>query len=59
MKIKLNINKHYGRELYYPGCELSTMLCEILKQKSLTIRDIEILKSYGCIVEMQYQMKLK
>ncbi len=59
MIIKINVNKHYGNEFYYPDCQFSRMLCELLRQKSLTTRDIEILKENNYTIEAQYIMKLK
>lgn len=40
----------YVNKLYYPDCELSKSFCLLLKQKTLTDKDLEIIKSMGYLV---------
>jgi len=53
MKIKLYILRNYGRDFYYPDCDYSKMLCELLKQKTLTERDIKILQQNKFEIESE------
>lgn len=47
----------YGRELFYPGCDFSRLLCKLLDQKTLTIETIEILRKEGFEVEIKSDLK--
>lgn len=49
----VSVIEYYGRETIKPECDLSKMFAELLKQKTLTRRDIEIIKSLG------YEIKQK
>lgn len=37
----------YGNHRYYPDCELSKMLCELLNRKSLTQEQVELIEKHG------------
>lgn len=37
----------YGRETFKPECEVSIMFCRLLKQKTLTREDLNLIKELG------------
>lgn len=53
MGIKVKYVRSYGNDRYYPACELSKMICELLNQKSLTMEQLEKIKAYGYQLEME------
>lgn len=38
---------NYGRTEYRPSCEVSRMFCELLGQKGLSEKNIEVIKKMG------------
>lgn len=53
MKLSLKHIRSYGNDRYYPVCALSTMICELLNRKSLTMEQIEIIKKFNYKVEYE------
>jgi hypothetical protein len=51
MNLKIELRTIYGRKMYYPGCDKSTKLLKLTKQKSFTEQDIKTLKSLGYVIE--------
>lgn len=47
MQLTVKVHAVYGKEYIYPACEVSILLAQLLKQKSFTDRDMEILKEIG------------
>lgn len=47
LKMEVSRIKQYGRDEYKPECEVSRKFTELLKQKVLTIKDIEKIKQLG------------
>lgn len=41
------VARPYGVETFYPECRLSELFCSLRKTKTLTRRDIEIIKEMG------------
>jgi hypothetical protein len=52
MKIKVGIRKMAGHTWMYPQCETSRLLAKLLKQKSFTQDDVELLKLIGFKIEV-------
>lgn len=52
-QIKLIVREVFGREVFYPACDLSRMICELTGQKSIDSEDLGILKRYGYSVELE------
>lgn len=50
--MQVTIKNVYGEDKVYPACELSHGFCRLLKQKTLTLSDIETIKSMGFTVEV-------
>ena len=51
-KITMTYRENYGAPAYYPACELSTLLCDIARKKTLTAEMREILKTAGFQIEI-------
>jgi hypothetical protein len=51
--ITVNIVNKYGNDKIYPVCPLSQGFCKLLVQKTLTERDIGIIKSMGFAVAVE------
>mgnify|MGYP003331215424 CR=1 FL=1 len=45
--IELEMREVYGKTTYYPKCETSKMVCELLGQRTITTNNIRTLKKYG------------
>ncbi len=45
------VARPYGVETFYPECEMSRLLCALRKTKTLTRRDIELIKQMGITVK--------
>ncbi len=53
MKLTLLHIRSYGNDRYYPLCSHSQMICELLNRKSLTLKQIELIKKYE--IEVTYE----
>ena len=51
MKVTLKKREVYGKVLMYPGCDLAQKFCELKEQKTLTNRDVNLIKKMGHDVE--------
>ena len=49
--IRIKSASAYGRIVYYPDCEFSRMLCEILGKKCVSQDVIAVLKKHGYQIE--------
>ena len=47
MDISVQIKNIYGNEHIYPACEKAEVFCRMLRQKTLTPRDVEQIKRLG------------
>ena len=47
MKLNLRLMRSYGQERYYPDCDTSRMVCELMERKSLTMQQLVIMAKYG------------
>lgn len=54
-QIKLINRPSYGNDRYFPDCELSRLLCQLLGKKTLADSKIAILKAAGYVVVIQNQ----
>jgi len=52
MIIHVKIKNIYGTETIYPACEKSKLFVNLLKQTTLTRRDIQIIKALGYEIEI-------
>lgn len=52
MKIQVTIKNVYGNDTIYPVCPTAKKLAELAKQKTLTSREINLIKSLGYTVEV-------
>jgi hypothetical protein len=53
MKITVEIKSVYGNETIYPICDQAKIFAELLKQVTLTARDIKVIKKLGYAIEVQ------
>lgn len=53
MTIEVKRKLNYGREDFYPLSDLAIAICEILKRKTLTKKQLEVLANYNIDVEVQ------
>jgi hypothetical protein len=42
----------YGRTLMYPGCDVSNLFAGLIKSKTFTFHDLELIKGLGYKVEL-------
>lgn len=47
MELSIEVKTVYGKETIYPRCNTSKLLAEFKGQKTLTERDLKILKEIG------------
>jgi hypothetical protein len=52
MTIQVIIKNVYGEEKVYPVCDKAKVFAELLKQTTLTYRDIQTIKKLGYEVEV-------
>lgn len=52
MDIKVKITTVFGREVIRPACDKAEVFCELVKQTSLTERDVGLIKGLGYTVEV-------
>lgn len=45
--LKVSVSNPYGVETFYPKCALSRGFARLLKQKTLTKSDVELIKTLG------------
>lgn len=50
-KLVLECKHVYGAVMMYPHCEFSKLLCKLLTQKTLTKKNIDLLKEAGYEIE--------
>ena len=48
--IKITTRDIYGKKTYYPNDQTSHLFCELLGQRTLTTRDIDVIKRMGYTV---------
>jgi hypothetical protein len=53
MQITIEIKSVYGRELIYPGCEVSHIFAQLANKKTLDEVDLKLIKDLG------YDIKIK
>lgn len=51
-QLKVIIKNVYGNETIYPACDQSRLFAELAKQKTLTHREIRIIKELGYTIEV-------
>ena len=51
--IKVEFKTIYGNDKIYPVCEKADVFCKLIGQKTLTERDIKIIKELGYEVQVQ------
>lgn len=53
MTITVSIRNHYGTQFIYPICDAAQKLCALTGKKTLSHRDIDIIKYLGYSIEVQ------
>lgn len=53
MTITVSIKSHYGTQYIYPVCDADQKLCALTGKKTLSHRDIDIIKYLGYSIEVQ------
>ena len=53
MKFKIRQTASRGRDLNWPNCHNSKMICEMFNRKTLTNRQVQIIKKFGHEIEFQ------
>jgi hypothetical protein len=56
MTLKVKYYQVYGNETFYPACETSELFAKLLKQKSLTRKNIEVIKKLGYTIEVKQEL---
>lgn len=52
MKIQVKIKNVYGKESIYPVCKLAQQFAALVQQKTLTSREIKLIKEMGYSIEV-------
>lgn len=52
MEIQVTIKNVYGNEMIYPTCEQAKRFAELAKQKTLTSRELGIIKALGYTIRV-------
>ncbi len=52
MNLSLTHKSVFGRDMYYPACDTSRVICQVGGFKTLTILQIEIMKKSGWQVDI-------
>ena len=55
MKIQVTIKNVYGKETIYPICEQAKIFAGLVRQRTLTRKDIEKIKALGFAIEIVHQ----
>jgi hypothetical protein len=53
MKLLVEIKSVYGNELIYPMCDRSRMFAELVGRKTLSPRQVEVIKQMGFEIEVK------
>jgi hypothetical protein len=53
MTITVQIKTHYGTQYIYPVCDAAQKLCDLTGKKTLSQRDIGIIKYLGYAINVQ------
>jgi hypothetical protein len=53
MTITVSIRTHYGTQYIYPVCDAAQKLCDLTGKKTLSQRDIGIIKYLGYAINVQ------
>ena len=51
LELEVAMYKPYGQETFYPKCEVSRLFAKLLRQKTLTRRDLEGIKKLGYTIK--------
>ena len=51
--VEVSVMNHYGRETIKPECPISRLFAKLLRQKTLTRENIEVIKSLGYTVRIK------
>jgi len=53
MSITVSIRTHYGTQYIYPVCDAAQKLCDLTGKKTLSQKDIGIIKYLGYSIDVQ------
>ena len=53
MSITVSIRTHYGTQYIYPVCDAAQKLCDLTGKKTLSQKDIGIIKYLGYAINVQ------
>jgi len=53
MTITVSIKSHYGTQFIYPVCDAAQKLCALTGKKTLSHRDIDIIKYLGYSINVE------
>lgn len=51
MKIKLDVIEHFGKPRYYPACNLSRLMIELMGRKTFTQDQLSLILKSGIEIE--------
>ena len=55
MQITVQAKKNYGSVVFYPACRLAEQFAELVGQKTLTLKDLEKIKSMEVGIVVTYE----
>jgi len=53
MNITVSIKSHYGTQYIYPVCDAAQCFCDLTGKKTLSHRDIDLIKYLGYSINVQ------
>jgi len=52
VKLKIRVDKIYGRFLLYPECDTSRLLCKIMNRTTIPLSRVDFIKDLGYIFDV-------
>ena len=52
-EIKVHVIRSYGNDFLYPNCELSNLICELTRRKTIVQRVERILTEFGYTISKE------
>jgi hypothetical protein len=53
MNITVSIRTHYGTQYIYPVCDAAQIFCDLTGKKTLSHKDIDLIKYLGYSINVQ------
>jgi len=51
-EIQVTVKNVYGRDTVYPACDKALLFTKLVGQKTLTVRELELIKALGYTIKV-------